>query len=104
MIPTKKGKMITIAVLDTLEERKRQDKKWGEQNHNPFIYLGILMEEVGELAQAILETQFGGSHGGWDKVRTEAIHCAAVSIAIIECLDRNTWRQDDIHFLYKRPE
>jgi NTP pyrophosphatase (non-canonical NTP hydrolase) len=74
---------------DVLDERKRQDEKWGEQNHNPFIYLTILMEEVGETAKAILETRYGGPEAG--RIREEAVQVAAVAIAIVECLDRGKW-------------
>lgn len=92
-------------IVDVMMERKRQDEKWGEQNHNPYIYLTILIEEVGELGQAILETQFGGKHGGWENVRKEAIHCTAVALALVECLDRDKWEDDDVgfdHFLRER--
>jgi NTP pyrophosphatase (non-canonical NTP hydrolase) len=85
------------ALESVLEERIRQDAKWGEQNHNPYIYLSILMEEVGELSQAILQSQFGGEHGGDKNVRKEAVHTAAVALAIIECLDRGLWHDDDVH-------
>jgi len=78
---------------DVLAERKRQDVKWGEQNHDPITYLAILMEEVGELAQAALHQRFGGDSGKdrSAEVRTEAIHSAAVALAIVECLDRGKW-------------
>ncbi len=82
---------MSTAINDILAERDRQLQKWGEQNHNPYIYLAVLVEEVGELAQAILHTQFGGNHQGWVEVRKEAVHCAAVGLAIIECLDRDKW-------------
>lgn len=86
------------ALQSVLAERQRQEEKWGEQNHNPYIYLTILVEEVGELGQAILQTQFGGECGGWENVRKEAVHCAAVALAIIECLDRDSWEVDDVGF------
>lgn len=89
---------VSKALDSILAERKRQDQKWGEQNHNPYIYLAILVEEVGELAEAILQTQFGGPKGGWKNVRKEAAHCAAVGLAVIECLDRDTWIENDVHF------
>lgn len=77
------------ALDDILAERARQDAKWGEQNHDPFTYLAILTEEVGELAQAALHANFGGpaAYG----LRTEAVHVAAVALAIVECLDRGLW-------------
>lgn len=80
------------AVQDILDERKRQDEKWGEQNHDPFTYLTILMEEVGELSRAALHTKFGGDQGGLDHMREEAVQTAAVAMAIVECLDRAKWR------------
>ena len=80
------------ALLNVLEERKRQEAKWGEQNHDPYTYLTILMEEVGEYAQACLQTQFGGKHGGLDHMREEAIQTAAVALAIVECLERGKWQ------------
>lgn len=80
---------MTPALYDVTVERQRQDAKWGEQNHDPFTYLSILMEEVGELAQAALHARFGGEAA--KGMRTEAIHTAAVALAIVECLDRGKW-------------
>ena len=78
-------------LCSVMQERYRQDKKWGVQNHSAEWWLAILMEEVGELAQAILETHFdnGTDLGGIDNIRKEAVQCAAVAIAMLECLDRN---------------
>lgn len=36
-------------------ERKKQDEKWGVQEHGGHAWMGILTEEVGELAKAINE-------------------------------------------------
>lgn len=87
---------VTRALDDVLERRRMQDAKWGEQNHNPYIYLAILVEEVGELAQAILQTQFGGDKGGWILIRHEAVDVAAVGLALLECLDRDKWVSNDV--------
>lgn len=40
------------------DERRRQDQKWGEQNHPDHIWALILGEEYGELQKAILELEF----------------------------------------------
>jgi len=81
------------AVYLLLKERRDQDAKWGEQNHAPEWWLAILMEEVGELAQAILETHFknpdGSPHGGAVNIQKEAVQCAAVALALVEYLNRN---------------
>ena len=63
-------------------ERRRQDAKWGEQNHDAFLWLAILGEEFGETAKAAIE-------GRLADMRTELIHVAAVAVAAIESLNRN---------------
>lgn len=79
------------AMSDIIKERARQDKKWGEQNHYPPFWMGILGEEFGELCQAVNETVFDNETnlGGYENMRKEAVQVAAVAIAFIECLDRN---------------
>ena len=69
------------------DERERQDEEWGEQNHDPILWTAILIEEVGEFAKAAIHKKFGGPDA--DNVLAEAVQCAAVSLAIIECLLRN---------------
>lgn len=78
-------------VLDEVSaERERQNDKWGEQNHDPFLYLAILTEEVGEAAQAAIHARFGGRFSVAD-YRTELVQIAAVAVAAIECVDRGRW-------------
>lgn len=81
--------MLTPALQDILAERQRQDNKWGEQNHDPFTYLTILTEEVGELAQCALHLRYGGGKAAG--LREEAVQVAAVAMAIVECIDRGKW-------------
>jgi len=69
-------------------ERHRQMRKWGEQNHDPVTWMPILMEEVGEAAQEALRTHFGAKP--YDDYRKEVIQVAAVALAMLEALDRNT--------------
>lgn len=40
-----------------MKERARQDVKWGIQNHSSLTWLGILTEELGELARAVIEQE-----------------------------------------------
>lgn len=85
------------SVLEEIrKERKRQNKKWGEQNHEPFTYLAILGEEVGEANQAAIEAHNFGKNDKpvWDDkkltlYREELVQVAAVAVAMIECYDRN---------------
>jgi len=47
-----RGAAVLYLVAD---ERQSQDKKWGPQHHTIAEWLVILMEEVGEAAQAALD-------------------------------------------------
>lgn len=78
---------------EVLLERRRQDAKWGEQNHPPEWWLPIIMEEVGEAAKAALEHHFGYStYTDLREYRREMIQVAAVAVAAIEALDRQEKR------------
>lgn len=71
---------------EVMAERARQDKKWGEQDHPDAYWLGILMEEVGEMAHDMIE---GGS------VKKELVQVCAVALAWLECLERNKEVRDE---------
>lgn len=83
------------ALNAVLYERERQDEKWGEQNHDPFLYLTILGEEYGEMCKAALEARFAKPDKNKEMLlahlREEAVQTAAVALAIVECLDRDQW-------------
>ena len=61
-----------------IAERKAQDRKWGEQNHEPLKWLAILAEELGEAAKAAND----GSRGQYV---SEMIQVSAVALAAVEC-------------------
>ncbi len=66
-------------------ERRRQDRKWGTIEERAtkldnWGWLAILMEEVGEIAKAMLEHNPA-------QMRTEIVHAAAVCFAWLEWLD-----------------
>lgn len=68
-------------IFDVIAERNAQDAKWGAQHHGPDGWLAILVEEIGEVAKAILEGRGFG-------YRDELIQVAAVAIAAIESCDQ----------------
>lgn len=70
---------LTHAFIKIRKERQKQDEKWGEQNHGDLYWLGILVEEVGELSKEIIE--------GRD-CREELVQTAAVAVAWLECIQR----------------
>ncbi len=79
------------ALQDVRKERELQDEHWGEQNHDPFTWIAILSEELGEFSKEALTVRFHPKDGSLDSLRGEAIQVAAVALAIVECLDRNKW-------------
>ncbi len=76
-------------------ERMRQDNKWGEQNHDPFLYLTVAGEEHGEACEAALELRFGD--GTQEHLEQELIEEAACCIAAVECLRRGKWKWGGHH-------
>ena len=83
---------------EILAERFRQDQKWSEQNHDPFLWLTILMEEVGEASQAALKVRTNEDTirnqqalGSLRELRQEVVQVAAVALAMLECLSRDKW-------------
>lgn len=83
----------TSIYQQVIDEQVRQEKKWGVQNHEPDHWFLILGEEFGEAAKEALEAKTaktpieGMAH--LIKYREELIQVAAVTISMIECLDRN---------------
>lgn len=83
--------MLDSVLIDVRAERDRQDRKWGEQNHNLMVWLAVLGEEYGESCKAALDSRVGSKTGKATlaDVRMELVQTAAVAVAAIECLDRN---------------
>jgi len=73
-------KLVSI-LSEIIEERNKQDLKWGVQDHDPLKWNAILGEEFGEVSKSILENN---SYN----YREELIQVASVAIAAIECHDR----------------
>ena len=85
-------KTMLEAVDKVIVERVRQNEKWGyPQKNSPFEWVSILTEEVGELAQATNDAFMGQIKSNQtDKIVHEAIQIAAVAVAIIEHLSKET--------------
>lgn len=76
-------------------EREKQDKKWGEQNHDFPRWLEILLEEIGEMAKAHLEQYPNPNKAQASSnkfyLESELIQCAAVLKVMWEVGKRNNW-------------
>lgn len=69
-------------VARIIEERNRQDQKWGVQHNSNERWTVILGEEFGEVCRDIFEK------APTKKMRAEITQCAAVCLAWLEDLDR----------------
>lgn len=90
------------AIALVKEERERQDAKWGDQSGNhPFEWMAILGEEYGELCEAVNETCFQNAthpeRGGYEKIIREATQVAAVSVAIVESMNKKLQEEGNRH-------
>lgn len=65
-------------------ELARQYAKWGDQNHDPTYWLGILGEEFGEVCKAVIERREP------DDVIRELVQVIAVAIRMAERITRTT--------------
>jgi len=76
-------KCLTTDIVDLVfEENIKQLNKWGIQNRSPFEWLTYLAEEVGELAEAIQNSEY---HNGEKRnVVNEAIQAATLALKIAE--------------------
>ena len=74
---------IQQAIMDMiLAERECQDRKWGIQYHKNPIWLAIAMEELGEVAKAIIQ-----GHEAKENLKEEIVQTAAVLVAWLEMIE-----------------
>jgi len=67
-----------------VNERLGQNAKWGKQRHDHGTWLAILMEEVGEVAQAMQVNRSWGKKTDAGDLYSELVQVAAVAVAIAE--------------------
>jgi NTP pyrophosphatase (non-canonical NTP hydrolase) len=76
--------LITTVNMNVFEERLRQNNLWGHQRHSLGTWLAILVEEVGEVAEAMQKGMVSQKDTDADDLYTELIHVAAVASAMAE--------------------
>jgi len=80
-----KSLSIRNAVLSQIvNERLKQDAMWGKQRHDHGTWLAILVEEVGEVSQAMQVNQSWGKKSDAGDLYNELVQVAAVAVAIAE--------------------
>lgn len=73
---------------DVFNERMSQNMKWGHQLHSHGRWLAILVEEVGEAAQAMQHDMNSAKDSDADDLYGELIQVAAVASAWAEQVKR----------------
>ena len=71
-----------------LAECRRQDSKWGVQNHNLVEWIAILTEETGEAAREAVDCHFAHKDSSIEKLQEELIQVAAVVLQALQSIDR----------------
>ena len=75
-------RIVRRGIVELVEaERDRQDAKWGDQNHVDDYWLGIAVEEVGEVAKAVIERNDNAVH-------EEIVQTIAVLFGWLEAIAR----------------
>lgn len=74
------------------QERERQNRLWGKQNHTPAIWCLILSEEMGEVAKEANDIYFKDI--STDNYAVELVQVAAVAVAALENYLENKDGQD----------
>jgi NTP pyrophosphatase (non-canonical NTP hydrolase) len=81
-------------VIDLVQaEKDRQLNKWGESNYSPYLWHAVLSEEVGEVAQELVNYSLTNDIQRLKDARKELIQVAAVAISFVESMDRNELSQ-----------
>ena len=79
----------TDVLLDVRSRRQEQDLKWGEnQCHDPIEWMGIITEEVGDMAKAAMRLHFNIKNPDAYQYRDELLDVAASAVAAVENMDR----------------
>lgn len=76
--------------IDILHERKNQNEKWGIRRHTMGDWLKILVEELGEVAQAMQIGDLCHKESDANDLYKELIQVAAVACAIAEQVREET--------------
>lgn len=82
------------ALVEVLRERAAQDERWGVSDHDPDLWLTILLKQIGHYSGATLDLPGDASAATLDQralLRNRAVQIAAVALAMVECAVRDTW-------------
>ena len=96
MINTNEHLLPTSIQVDIASERLRQKMKWGTQHHPWATWISILAEEFGEAAKEANDLLNNDNAGGLERLRTELVQVAAVSVQILQAINQHIHDHSDI--------
>lgn len=83
----KPNKTVQLSILaEIMDERARQDAKFGQTDHDFGTWMVILTEELGEAARAHIEGEYADRH-------KELVQSAAVVLACLENLHTQRYKK-----------
>ena len=82
-VQTRSPRQGPAALRGVEEERLRQDQKWGAQDHPSEVWLAILLEELGEVAE-LIELTPAQDEGTLGSVVTRARSLGKVAKSFLE--------------------
>jgi len=86
-----------VQVAEIFRELERATAKFPTWPTDPLHALGIVHEEVGELAKEVLQMVYEPHKTNRDKVKAEAIQAAAMCLRFFSSLDRYEYMQGSQH-------
>ena len=84
-----------LAIRSILAERRKACIKFPKWQTDPIHALAVIQEEIGELTQAVLDTVYGGPHGGVDKINAEASQAGAMLVRFLENMSAYNYKQSE---------
>ena len=88
----RKGPMTSQVIVDIINERARQDSKWGGQpsddKHTPEKWVSLICDYAGW-------SRVLSGMGNYDKYRKRMVQVAALAVAAVQSLDRHLSNLED---------
>lgn len=88
---------LTRILIDISEEMEKATNKFPQWPSDPNHAASIVMEEAGELDQAVMETIYEYPKSTKDDCYKEAIQTAVVAIRFLMSIDKYSFKRSDMH-------
>lgn len=83
-----------MAVNRMLAERRRQDRLFGQQRHDPAWWLVLMTKQLGQVGDMITQYRWGNREDGIKNAVKQSEQLAALAIAFAQCVHRADWSDE----------